>query len=136
MKKTWIVILLTLLTGCTTVSSESDVPDKDPIARAAFEKSVQSESAPSPAPPLETQPKLSKAQEIRLALEAEEIIPGMSMDDVLSVWGRPTHVEVAGEVRFKNQKWTYSDRSSHYLGPSTSRIVYFEEGKVVGWETD
>ncbi len=52
---------------------------------------------------------------------------GMSKDDVISKWGRPAKVEVAGNPDNENERWTF------YEGGSL-RQVYFESGAVQGWD--
>ncbi len=53
---------------------------------------------------------------------------GMRMEDVVDAWGDPAVVQRAGEERDLNQRWTYSN-------VGTKRVLYFENGQLVGWET-
>ena len=50
----------------------------------------------------------------------------MSKQEVMSRWGRPDYVEVAGNPRLENEKWTFliNGKQGH---------VYFENGQVQGW---
>lgn len=67
----------------------------------------------------------------------QDIAIGMPMDYVLKSWGDPLIKEVSGNPLFKNEKWKYSRSISTQDGfKQEKRTVYFEGGKVVGWETD
>ena len=82
---------------------------------------------------------MEKQQErVKKALISRELTTGMNMSQVFRVWGQPGDVEVSGARGsgpggHGNERWTYYDGLSQGLG--TSRIVYFEQGKVVGWDT-
>lgn len=52
---------------------------------------------------------------------------GMDKDQVISVLGRPQRVEIAGNPSFENERWLYAEQGA----PS---YVYFEGGKVEGWD--
>lgn len=54
---------------------------------------------------------------------------GMSKDRVIQAWGRPERVDVAGDPRFENERWAFDDGV-------VTRYVYFESGKVQGWQTN
>lgn len=69
------------------------------------------------------------------ALDAGDVVLGMNMQQVMSSWGRPSEVEIAGDTESGNQKWTYSGGLMGRLKINPSRIVYFERGRVAGWET-
>lgn len=58
-----------------------------------------------------------------------DIAWGMEMKQVSNSWGEPGDVHVAGDPREKNEKWVYRE------GLNQTRIVYFENGRVSGWET-
>ena len=75
--------------------------------------------------------------EMRNLMQNQDIAIGMPMDYVAKSWGEPLMKEVSGNPLFKNQKWRYSRSLSTQEGfKQEKRIVYFEGGKVVGWETD
>ena len=73
---------------------------------------------------------------IQSAVEHQDLVLGMDMSDVKSAWGEPRDVETAGSASQGNQRWVYinglSGSESRQL--ASSRAVYFERGKVVGWE--
>jgi hypothetical protein len=64
-----------------------------------------------------------------------ELVLGMNMQDVLSVWGEPRNIESAGDPSLGNQRWIYSEGLSHPNSLSAARVIYFENGQVAGWET-
>lgn len=55
------------------------------------------------------------------------VILGMSKADVMSSLGRPSRVEVAGNPSFENERWLYNVNGA-------SKYIYFESGRVGGWE--
>lgn len=52
---------------------------------------------------------------------------GMSKDEVMNLWGRPTRIEVAGNPLHQNERWAFYDNGQ-------LKYVYFEGGNVQGWE--
>ena len=56
-----------------------------------------------------------------------ELAQGMSKTDVEMSWGRPSRVEVAGNPSYENERWLYSVNGA-------SKYIYFESGRVEGWE--
>lgn len=67
--------------------------------------------------------------EIAQALKNQDILLGMSKDEVVSSWGRPARVDVAGDPRYQNERWSYYERGK-------LKKVFFESGKVQGWSAD
>ncbi len=60
---------------------------------------------------------------------------GMNMREVEDAWGEPTEVYKAGIDRNSpNQKWVYRFGPAGQ-GLGGDRVVYFENGQVVGWES-
>lgn len=60
-------------------------------------------------------------------LRQEAVALGMTKDQVMNNFGRPSRVEVAGNPRFENERWLY-------VGNGASKYIYFEGGIVQGWE--
>ncbi len=60
---------------------------------------------------------------------------GMEMPQVLELWGKPTDVKAAGEPSDGNQRWVYSEGVAGLYGLGTNRVIYFEQGRVAGWES-
>ncbi|MGE0762541.1 MAG: hypothetical protein AB7N80_04615 [Bdellovibrionales bacterium] len=74
--------------------------------------------------------------DIASTIEKSDISMGMSQRAVTESWGDPDLVEVAGDPVYGNERWRYSRYMSSNDGyQKETRIVYFEAGRVVGWET-
>lgn len=70
-------------------------------------------------------------------VESQDIAIGMPQDYVRKSWGEPTQVETSGNSIYKNERWQYLKQVSTPQGyKQESRLVYFEGGRVVGWETE
>ena len=127
-----------LLNGCAILSflnlkgdsSEADEISEDPIASAAamyrrpagnLSESAQIAGDDEDYNPYRNAP-------------PEEITLGMRMSDVVAIWGEPRDIETAGHANQGNQRWTYYQGLSSRWSMSATRIVYFEQGKVAGWE--
>jgi hypothetical protein len=73
--------------------------------------------------------------ETQEAIDSEDIIVGMTEKAVRQSWGDPEMVETAGNPLYGNARWKYSKHVSSpdgYL--DEKKIIYFEGGKVAGWE--
>jgi hypothetical protein len=69
------------------------------------------------------------------AIEANDITLGMTKQAVKESWGEPEMVEVAGNPVYGNERWKYLQEVSSSEGYQTeTRIIYFESGRVAGWE--
>lgn len=70
-------------------------------------------------------------------IETQDIAVGMPQEYVKKSWGEPMAVEVSGNPIYKNERWKYQRFSSTPEGyRKETRFVYFEGGRVVGWETE
>jgi len=70
-------------------------------------------------------------------MEAQDIAMGMPSDYVKKSWGEPDGIEVSGNPIYKNERWKYLKQISTPQGyRQEKRLVYFEGGRVVGWETE
>ena len=77
------------------------------------------------------------SRDMKEIMDGGDIAIGMPMDFVLKSWGEPLQREVSGNPLFKNEKWKYSRSLPSAAGyKQERRTVYFEGGKVVGWETE
>lgn len=71
------------------------------------------------------------------AIESRDITLGMHRTDVQKIWGSPHDRDAAqadsdsGGGRYL-ERWIYPEGTK---GLGSERVVYFEEGRVVGWET-
>lgn len=68
-------------------------------------------------------------------VEAGDIRMGMNRDHVFNAWGQPQDRLFAGDESHGNEKWIYREGPSQLGNYTQSRIVYFERGRVIGWET-
>ncbi len=72
---------------------------------------------------------------IQALIEVNDITIGMTKQAVRDSWGEPELVEVAGNPVYGNERWAYSEQVPSSDGYMTEhRLVYFESGRVVGWE--
>ena len=76
-------------------------------------------------------------KEYKDLIDAQDITLGMPMDFVKKAWGEPQSVEHSGNPTYKNERWRYLRQVSTSEGfKQEKRWVYFEGGRVVGWETE
>ena len=114
--------------GCALLDfDEKKGDDVDPIARVAGANRVAPTSQ-SGADPEEFQ------ERVRSAVAYRELIQGMDMQAVRSVLGEPYDIETAGDAGSGNQRWIYPLGLSGRFGLGSERALYFESGKLVGWE--
>lgn len=72
---------------------------------------------------------------IAATIESNDIALGMTQKAVTQSWGDPDAVEVAGNALYGFERWKYNRYVSGNEGyQKEMRIVYFEGGRVVGWE--
>lgn len=75
--------------------------------------------------------------EMKDLIETQDVAVGMPQDYVRRSWGEPLSVEVSGNPIYKNERWKYQRQISTSQGfRKETRYVYFEGGRVVGWETE
>lgn len=69
-------------------------------------------------------------------IEAGDLAKGMSKKAVSQSWGEPELREIAGDEVYGNESWHYKKLVSTEEGyKQERRIIYFEAGRVAGWET-
>lgn len=74
--------------------------------------------------------------DVQELIEQNDIAVGMTKQAVRESWGDPEIVEVAGNPLYGNERWKYSEDITSSDGYKTeSRMIYFESGRVVGWES-
>lgn len=74
-------------------------------------------------------------EDVVKTIENNDISLGMSQKAVMQSWGDPDAVEVAGNPLYGYERWRYNRYVSGNEGyQKEMRIVYFEGGRVVGWE--
>lgn len=69
------------------------------------------------------------AYEMGMAAEQAELLLDMSKEDVISSWGRPDRVDIAGKPTYENERWMYQRDGA-------VKYIYFEGGKVGGWTSN
>ncbi len=75
------------------------------------------------------------SDEVAKTIESNDIALGMSQKGVTESWGDPDMVETAGNVLYGFERWKYNRYITGDEGyKKEMRIVYFEGGRVVGWE--
>lgn len=76
------------------------------------------------------------SDELADLIEKKDISLKMPQKAVLESWGDPEAIEVAGNPIFGFERWRYTRFESSDQGfKRVERLVYFESGVVVGWET-
>lgn len=76
-------------------------------------------------------------QKYKKTIDNQDIAIGMPNELVKKSWGDPVQVETSGNPLYRNEKWKYIRNVSSSEGfKQERRVVYFENGKVVGWETE
>lgn len=63
------------------------------------------------------------------SVHSSELFLGMDKGQVMQSWGRPVRVEYAGNPKNQNERWAYIEDGS-------TKLIYFESGKVQGWALD
>jgi hypothetical protein len=63
------------------------------------------------------------------SIHSGEIYVGMDKSEVTEVWGKPARVEIAGNPKNQNERWSFREDGN-------VKQVYFEGGKVHGWALD
>lgn len=58
-----------------------------------------------------------------------EVYLGMGKDEVSGLWGNPHKVDVAGNPRLENERWTFYENGR-------KKYIYFAQGRVEGWVTE
>lgn len=76
-------------------------------------------------------------EEMKELVETQDVAVGMPQEYVRRSWGEPVAIEVSGNPIYKNERWKYQRQVSTPQGfRKEVRFVYFEGGRVVGWETE
>jgi len=70
-------------------------------------------------------------------IASQDIAIGMPISLVKKSWGDPQSVEISGNEKLRNERWKYLKYVSTPDGfKLEKKIVYFEGGRVVGWEQE
>ena len=119
----WIVTSLTL-TGCAYLPRDKETFDETPEVKT---------SSPQRARVIANDPNMGLSPG-HLPYKRGSLILGMTMEEVVNTWGRPHEIEVAGQSDLQNERWRYSTTAVRDWHLRPERVVYFEKGRVVGWE--
>lgn len=75
--------------------------------------------------------------EFQELIQAQDIALGMPQSLVAQSWGEPQNIEVSGQPEFRNERWRYFKYISTQDGfRPEKKTVYFEGGRVVGWDVE
>lgn len=81
-------------------------------------------------------PEKRHSREIASIIEKNDIALGMNALAVKDSWGDPDVVEVAGNPNNGNERWKFIESIGTPDGFKVEeRILYFEHGLLIGWET-
>lgn len=70
-------------------------------------------------------------------IDNRDIALKMPANLVIKSWGEPDAIEVSGNPKFKNERWTYRRMVPQADGfKKEVRTVYIESGVVAGWEVE
>ena len=69
------------------------------------------------------------SRDIQAAVRSRDVVLGMTKGQVESSWGRPMRVDVAGNPRYENERWSFYDAGK-------VKYIYFEGGVVHGWSEE
>lgn len=70
---------------------------------------------------------VKRQKEVETAIQAGEIFIGMTADEVVQSWGRPTKINSTITAGSRHEQWVY--RRSKHIGGLT-QYVYLEDGRV------
>jgi len=76
---------------------------------------------------IKTEPRTYLQTEQQLAQRNNSVSLGMSKNEVMNSIGEPQRIEVAGNPSYENERWVYGRNGA-------SKYIYFESGRVEGWE--
>jgi hypothetical protein len=126
----FLILLSSLAQGCALMTFDEKKDEVDPIAAAAAQvrEGRDAQGTASGVDSGEFQAR------VREAIAYRELIPGMEMGQVRSILGEPYDIETAGDAGSGNQRWIYPLGLSGRFGLGAQRALYFENGKLVGWE--
>ena len=75
------------------------------------------------------------SDDVAKTIENNDISLGMTQKAVMQSWGDPDAVETAGNQIYGYERWKYNRFVTGNEGYQKElRVVYFEGGRVVGWE--
>lgn len=77
------------------------------------------------------------SQEVQEAIQQNDILLYMPMNAVRESWGEPDAREISGQEYLGNERWTYKTYRADNEGyQEQERVLFFENGRVVAWQTN
>lgn len=129
MTRTYLILLISFsLSGLSACATGPTLEEQDPILALAPKISEEQRE-------MMEERELLRTERVRSARDRADVTLGMSRQDVLASWGQPSDVEKAGTRNTGNERWIYYQGLTTRWSMRSARIVYFESGQVVGWET-
>ncbi|EQC46288.1 lipoprotein [Bacteriovorax sp. DB6_IX] len=92
--------------------------ERDDYLVSIHSKKISSTTKRAPASKFRYSPRASR-----------EVFMGMPKDQVVNLWGQPHRVDVAGDPRYENERWTFYENGQR-------KYIYFAKGRVEGWVTE
>ncbi len=144
MKRNLSAILLTLVLSCASTETRNERTDTAAHNPSLWEtvggwfSSTFKRAEPS-AEDIEYERAENEARRrawINRTVASRDVTLGMDRTQVLQAWGSPRDVSYAGDPRQGNERWMYTLSVSSSWGLGPRKVVYFENGRVVGWETE
>lgn len=69
-------------------------------------------------------------------IEQNDIAVGMNEQAVRESWGDPEGIDISGNELYGNQAWRYTKMVASEDGyTKQTRVIYFEAGRVAGWQS-
>lgn len=137
----WIVLLSLFSVSCSTMLADFGLAD-DPQAKLAdCEDDADCDAEETSYDDRFAREETSEADDgferdngstrnrVRAAIEANDVIPGMTRSEVVQSWGEPKVREFAGSGDSGHERWIYGTRRSQ----RGETFLIFENGRVVGW---
>ena len=125
-----LILPVCLFMGCASL----EIPDPWANPFRAEETDLRSSEVPPSVYSVETETR-DRQEQLEQSRIERDVALGMTMNDVAHAWGTPGAVNTAGEPMMGNQQWIYFQGLSSRYGNGSKRVVYFEQGRVAGWET-
>jgi len=81
--------------------------------------------------------RMKSAKDYQELVDQQDISVGMTTELVRRSWGDPESIDYSGNEVYRNERWRYiRDVATANGYKRERRHVFFEGGRVVGWETD
>jgi hypothetical protein len=130
------IAAITLLQGCALMNMNgATVDDMDTPFDSSFSAGRRPASVLTEDNSSTTRDGTDPQNAVLSAIARRDILLGMDQQQVMASWGSPREVQTAGMSGSGAERWLYYSVNSLTYGLGKPRIVYFENGHVVGWES-